>query len=76
MRIEVELRRVGMSRVSEDCIPLMARVFCGGKVGEDLLAKDELTDIECAKAVIQARLDRRFRNTVNICWIDATGARA
>jgi len=45
MTMIVEFRRTGMSRVSEDAIPLVARVRAGSKYGEDMLRKTGILDV-------------------------------
>jgi hypothetical protein len=73
MKLTIELRRIGTSRVSEECIPLVARIPDGrGGFGSDLLERTGLTDVEGAKAHLQQLLDNRFRRPVEITWADRT----
>lgn len=72
MTFTIELRRAGMSRVSEDNIPLVARIVNGAFYGRNLLAQDRLTDIEGAKVAIQNRINQKFGLAVTIKWVDAT----
>jgi uncharacterized membrane protein len=72
--LRIELRRAGVSRVSEATIPLVARILSSNGYSSDLLASDRLTDADCAKQLIKARLDEKFGADVPIQWIDATRA--
>lgn len=77
MKMTVELRRVGMSRVAVTNIPIQARCVQGTpqKVayGGDLLLSVKPTDVVVAKDTTQALLDHRFGVTVAITWLDRTG---
>lgn len=76
MKMIVELRRVGHSRVSLTNIPIQARCVQGTphKVafGSDLLLSVKPTDVVVAKETAQAILDNRFGVTVAITWLDRT----
>lgn len=73
MTFTIELRRVGMSRVAEHNIPLIARIVTNGAFyGRNLLVEDRLSDVECAKAMLQSRINQKFGLAVAIEWIDAT----
>ena len=70
--MRIELQRAGMSRVSEGCIPLVARILTPTGYGTNLLAREKFADVECAKATIQARdwpssMVRSPRHPVEAC---------
>jgi hypothetical protein len=70
--MRIELQRVGMSRVSENNIPLVARILTPTGYGANLIPRDQFTDVDYARAVIQDRLNEKFGRAVEIRWIDAT----
>lgn len=73
--MRIQLQRVGVSRISEGTIPLIARCVTATGYGLNLLAKDRFTDVATAMATIQARLDQKFGQAVPIRWIDCTRVR-
>lgn len=71
MKFTIELQRAGMSRVSYDAIPIMARVRQGSHLGENLLP-DGLTDVELAKSESARRLALKIGRAVQVDFIDRT----
>lgn len=72
MRLTIELRRIGASRVGYHAIPIIARVRSGTTFGADILARQSRCDVEGAKNFIQGWADDKFRAAVSIVWEDRT----
>ncbi len=72
MKLQIELRRFGMSRSSERGIQIQARVVQSGRIGEDMIAGQGLRDLQNVKAVVQDKVDTMFRQAVEIEWLDRT----
>lgn len=72
MTLQIELRRVGVSRSSLATVPIQACVIQSGKPGGDLIPGQGLKDVANVKKIVQAKVDAMFRCAVEIEWVDRT----
>lgn len=68
----VVLRRLGFARGALSTCPISARVHQGDALGENILGKQKLSDIDGAKGFVQNYLDERWGSHIDIEWEDYT----